>query len=86
MSTLSKDLNTISSKMDKAIDQLNEIAHLVEQLDEDYDLLDFSVDHLEGWRANFMDVEMRLEDSVNYFNGFAFDGDSVREYDKEIDG
>ena len=86
MSTLSKDLNTISSKMDEAIEHLNDIAQLVLGLDDEYDLLDFSVDHLEGWRANFMDIEMRLNDSVNYFNGFAFDGDSVREYDKEIDG
>lgn len=86
MSTLSKDLNAISSKLDKASEQINDIGQLVSRLDEQYDLLDFSVDHLEGWRANFLiNVEMRLEDSLNYFNQFAFDGDSVREYDAEID-
>lgn len=77
-SPLNQDLCTISSKLDDAVEQLSDIAHLISRLDDDYDLIAWSVDHLEGWRANFMDVEMRLEDSLNYFNEFAFDGDSIK--------
>tara|TARA_R110002051_G_scaffold233585_1_gene295143 strand:+ start:383 stop:640 length:258 start_codon:yes stop_codon:yes gene_type:complete len=79
MSTLSKDLNTISSKLDKAVEQLKDIAHLTSRLDDDYDLIDWSLDHLEGWGANVIDIQMRLEDSLEYFNVFAFDGDSIKE-------
>ena len=79
MSTLNKDLHTISSKLDKAVEQLDNIDCLIGILtDPDYALTAYAVDHLEAWRANFMDIQMRLEDSLNYFNEFAFDGDSIK--------
>jgi hypothetical protein len=86
MSTLDTDLNKISSKLDKMSELMNDIALDVIRLDDDYDLLDFSVDHLEGWRNSYMDVETRFDHSLNHFNEFAFDGDSIREYDAELDG
>ena len=81
--SLSKDLNMISAKLDKAVALLDDIDTKVSCLDDDYDLYDFSIDRLQVWRSDFIDAMGRVDSFAYDFDHFAFDGDSIREVDDE---
>ena len=66
---LDKDLNMLSTRMDKAFDELNNIIASMDDIDMYYDLEEFSQETLKNWQEEFDD--------------FAFDGDSIREVEEE---
>jgi hypothetical protein len=76
---LDKDLNMLSTRMDKAFDELNNIIASMDDIDMYYDLEEFSQDTLKNWQEEFEKLVHKLGYCFEDFEGFAFDGDSIRE-------
>ena len=78
-------LNSVSAELEKASVILRDVDLAIDDVREHYDLYDFSDDTLNTWQATFSDVMRRLEGETQEFDRFAFDGDSIREVDKDED-
>ena len=82
---LSMALHRIDALLTVASKDLSLIEDLLWELPELYDLYDFSIDTLEGWKQNLDDVHVRLNEEHAEFERFAFDGDSIRIQEDEED-
>ena len=79
MTQLDKDLNTLSNRMDKAYDELNSILVAIDDVEDHYDLFDYSSAIMAEWQGRFADLAHKLGYCFEDFETFAFDGDSIRE-------
>ena len=82
---LSSIMNSISAELEKASVILADVDLSLDDVRQHFDLYDFSDDNIETWQANFRDVMRSLEGETEEFDRFAFDGDSIREVDKDED-
>ena len=80
---LSMALHRIDALLSVAAKDLSMIEDLLWELPELYDLYDFSIDTLDGWKQNLDEVHVRLNEEHAEFERFAFDGDSIRIQDEE---
>ena len=80
---LDKDLNIMSTRMDKAFDELNNIIASMDDIDMYYDLEEFSQETLKNWQEEFEKLVHKLGYCFEDFEGFAFDGDSIKEVEED---
>ena len=83
--SLSDELHKIDAAITIATGQVYLVGDLLDEMKDEYDLYDFSIDHLEKWENDFNQIIYRLENEHKEFERFAFDGDSIREVDKDED-
>ena len=79
---LNQDLNILSKRMDKAFDELNNILASMDDLDYYYALEDPSEEILKNWQEEFEKLVHNLGYCFEDFEGFAFDGDSIKEVEE----
>ena len=79
---LNKDLNILSTRMDKAFDELNNIIASMDDIDMYYSLEDFSQQILKNWQEEFEKLVSKLGYCFEDFETFAFDGDTIREVEE----
>ena len=82
---LSIALHRIDALLSVASKDLSMIEDLLWELPELYDLYDFSLDMLDGWKQDLDEVHVRLNEEHAEFERFAFDGDSIRIQDEEAE-
>jgi len=82
---LSIALHRIDALLSVAAKDLSMIEDLLWELPELYDLYDFSIDALDGWKQDLDEVARRLSEEHFAFEQFAFDGDSIRIQEEEDD-
>ena len=80
---LNKDLNILSTRMDKAFDELNNIIASMDDIDMYYSLEDPSEEILKDWQEELEKLVHKLGYCFEDFETFAFDGDSIREVEEE---
>ena len=80
---LDKDLNILSTRMDKAFDELNNILASMDDIDMYYALEDPSQEILQDWEEELEKLVYKLGHCFEDFETFAFDGDSIREVEEE---
>ena len=85
MRQLNDDLDSLSAKIDKAYDLLNDISYDVGKVQENFDLYDFSIDTLNDWSDDLNPLINKMGRLSEWFDEFAFDGDSIREVDEELE-
>ena len=76
---LNQDLNILSTRMDKAFDELNNILASMDDIDMYYSLEDPSQEILKNWEEDFEKIVHKLGYCFEDFETFAFDGDSIKE-------
>ena len=82
---LDKDLNILSTRMDKAFDELNNILASMDDIDMYYALEDSSQEILKDWEEELEKLVYKLGHCFEDFETFAFDGDSIKEVEVEED-
>ena len=82
---LDKDLNILSTRMDKAFDELNNILASMDDIDMYYSLEDSSQEILKDWEEELEKLVYKLGHCFEDFETFAFDGDSIKEVEVEDD-
>jgi len=80
---LDRDLNILSTRMDKAFDELNNIIASMDDIDMYYSLEDSSQEILKDWEEELEKLVYKLGHCFEDFETFAFDGDSIREVEEE---